>query len=305
MAAMREPLRLGVIGMSPGNGHPYSWSAIFNGYNQNAMSECPFPAIPAYLEKQNFPDMRLDCGIVTHVWCDDRAVSQHIADACLIPNIADSLLDIAAATDAILLARDDAELHVDMALPFLTQGLPVYIDKPFALSIRDSELMLDAEQFPGQLFTGTALIFAAEFQLDDTARAALGPIRKIVAETPKTWRAYAPHIVEPVLSILQSCGSPLITSVSGDGESCMVNLKWEDGAEAELTATGKNEGQIKIRIEAERETRTLIFEDSFTCFRAALESFCQGVMHKERRFDLDLMRDAVAIYEAGMNPCHQ
>ena len=29
-------LKLGIIGISNGNGHPYSWSAIFNGYDTTA-----------------------------------------------------------------------------------------------------------------------------------------------------------------------------------------------------------------------------------------------------------------------------
>ena len=35
MALVKDPdnIRLGIIGMTEGNGHPYSWSAIFNGYN--------------------------------------------------------------------------------------------------------------------------------------------------------------------------------------------------------------------------------------------------------------------------------
>ena len=33
MTLVKNPnqIRLGVIGMSPGNGHPYSWSVIVNG----------------------------------------------------------------------------------------------------------------------------------------------------------------------------------------------------------------------------------------------------------------------------------
>ena len=50
-----KPLKLGIIGLSEGNGHPYSWSAIFNGYDSTAMEECGFQAIPRYLEKQQFP----------------------------------------------------------------------------------------------------------------------------------------------------------------------------------------------------------------------------------------------------------
>ena len=39
-------IKLGIIGMTEGNGHPYSWSAIFNRYDVDAMTkECPFPGI--------------------------------------------------------------------------------------------------------------------------------------------------------------------------------------------------------------------------------------------------------------------
>ena len=37
MANKLSKLKLGVIGMSEGNGHPYSWSAIFNGFDREEM----------------------------------------------------------------------------------------------------------------------------------------------------------------------------------------------------------------------------------------------------------------------------
>jgi len=43
----REVIRLAVLGCTSGNGHPYSWSAIFNGYDRELMTaECPFPTNP-------------------------------------------------------------------------------------------------------------------------------------------------------------------------------------------------------------------------------------------------------------------
>jgi len=42
-----QAIRLAMIGSTPGNGHPYSWSAMFNGYNRELMTkECPFAGIP-------------------------------------------------------------------------------------------------------------------------------------------------------------------------------------------------------------------------------------------------------------------
>ncbi len=46
-------IRLAMLGMIEGNGHPYSWSAIVNGYNPKEMAQCPFPVIPQYLADLN------------------------------------------------------------------------------------------------------------------------------------------------------------------------------------------------------------------------------------------------------------
>ena len=45
----KEENTLAMLGMVDGSGHPYSWSAIFNGYNPVEMKKCPFAAIQAYL----------------------------------------------------------------------------------------------------------------------------------------------------------------------------------------------------------------------------------------------------------------
>ena len=39
---MNKKLSLGLIGVSEGNGHPYSWSAIFNGYDKKKWKNVDF-----------------------------------------------------------------------------------------------------------------------------------------------------------------------------------------------------------------------------------------------------------------------
>ena len=48
-----DEIRLAILGGTPGNGHPYSWSAMFNGYDRELMTaECPYAGIPDYLNKE-------------------------------------------------------------------------------------------------------------------------------------------------------------------------------------------------------------------------------------------------------------
>ena len=42
-------IKTGMIGISSGNGHPYSWSAIVNGYDEIEIKKCRFKVIPNYL----------------------------------------------------------------------------------------------------------------------------------------------------------------------------------------------------------------------------------------------------------------
>ena len=111
---MRD-LKLGIIGMSEGNGHPYSWSAIFNGYDKRAMDDCGFPVIPVYLAKQRFPEDTIAGARVTNVWTQSINLSHKISKAAKIENVNESISEMIPQIDAALLARDDAENHFRFA----------------------------------------------------------------------------------------------------------------------------------------------------------------------------------------------
>jgi len=185
--------------MSKGNGHPYSWSAIFNGYDQKVMADCPFPVIPSYLSRQKFPQDSIKGARVTHIWTQSRMVSEYIAAASLIEHVVDDYCTMIGQVDGVLLARDDAENHLQMSRPFLEAGLPVFIDKPIALNRHDLDAILALEQYPGQVFSCSAIRYAQELQVTHDDQEQLGTIRFVYACTPKEWNTYAVHIIEPVM----------------------------------------------------------------------------------------------------------
>ena len=46
-------IKLAMVGMVEGNGHPYSWTAIINGqYNAEVMADCGYPVIPHYADRE-------------------------------------------------------------------------------------------------------------------------------------------------------------------------------------------------------------------------------------------------------------
>lgn len=299
-AASPKPLRLGIIGLSPGNGHPYSWSAICNGYDAAAMADCPYAGIPAYLAKRRFPDDRLPAVAVTHIWTQDPAQSRHIAAASLIPQIVENPEDMIGAVDGLLLARDDAENHGRFALPFLKAGLPVCIDKPLALSRKVADELLAEERYPGQIFAGTAVAWAAEMSLSAEARQQLGGVRHVSGVTPKYWDTYGVHIIEPALQLLGLERAPDALVATGHGNVRLVDAVWhQEGLSAQFAAMGSLNAPIALTVHGEAGHRQLVFTDSFSAFRTALEQFCEGVRHRERRFSVARTLAVTDIIERG------
>ena len=66
-----KKLKLAMLGMTEGNGHPYSWSIIINGkYNAEALAKCPYAANNHYISKQHQNTLGIVNSEVTHVWTD-------------------------------------------------------------------------------------------------------------------------------------------------------------------------------------------------------------------------------------------
>jgi hypothetical protein len=294
-------LRLGILGLSEGNGHPYSWSAIFNGYDPEAMKRCPFPVIPEYLGKRRFPEDAIAEATVTHIWTQERAKSEQIASAARIPHIVDRYEEMIGQVDGILLARDDAANHLTMSEPFLRAGLPVYIDKPLALSRREAEKIYLRQKYKGQIFTCSALAFAKELILTDDDRASLGSIGRIESSTMKYWPTYSPHIIEPVLNMIGDQGTITDIHVTRSPEGMVaVEVSWETGLETCFSALGAHTKSIEIVVIGDRRLKRLVFADSFSAFRSALQAFVDTIRRRRGPISREYVMTVVGIIEAGM-----
>jgi len=295
---MKE-LKLGILGLSEGNGHPYSWSAIFNGYNHKAMSDCPFPVIPKYLAKQQFPQDSIKEGRVTHIWTQDKLISKHIAEACNIDNIVDNYLDLIGKVDAILLARDDAKLHYEMSVPFLRAGLPIYIDKPLATSVEMAKKIYSLQQFEGQIFTCSALSYAKEFQLTDKEINQIGLIKYVDACVMKDWDKYGTHIIEPVLKIIGEQGRIMNIKNAGTEDKKIVIVNWESGLHVTFSALGNIPSPITIRVFGSNMFTEMVFADTFFAFKSALKAFVDVVSKRQDPPAKELALNVVKIIEGG------
>lgn len=125
-------IKIGIIGQNPGNGHPISYSSIFNGYDLHYLNKyCKFSLIKKYLPKnhKNLPKNIIKNAKVTHIWTQNKKLSEDISKICKIPNICKNLREMSKKVDAVILARDDYENHLKIARIFIEKSIPIFIDK--------------------------------------------------------------------------------------------------------------------------------------------------------------------------------
>lgn len=294
-------LKLGIIGLSEGNGHPYSWSAIFNGYNKEYMQDCPFPVIPDYLSKQSFPQDCIKGAKVTHIWTQDRAVSEHVAKASNIDYVVENYEDMIGQVDAILLARDDPKNHYEMAKPFIEAGLPIYIDKPLSTSLSVAQEIYNLEKYAGQIFSCSGLSYAKELKLTNELKNELGELKYIDACIMKDWEKYSIHIIEPVLKMFNNYGKIIDISANFYNNCKTVTINWENEITTSFKTLNDCKTPIKITLLGTKATKDLIFTDTYNAFKSALYEFIQIVKKEEINTSKEITLKVIEIIEKGMN----
>jgi hypothetical protein len=270
-----DNIRLAMLGMVEGNGHPYSWSAIVNGtYDARAMADCGFPVIPQYLAAEPKENLGIPGARVTHVWCDDPADGARVAKAVGIANVAKRAEDVIGQVDAVIIATDYGWEHVDRARPFIEAGLPVFIDKP--LCDREDHLrqFIAWQQDGKPILSTSGLRYAREF-VDARQRIPdeIGQLRLITATTCKSWERYGIHALEGVYLMLPP-GGWLSVANTGTEAANIVHVRHAAGVDVVLAAIADMYGAFgKVCVYGTKGWLKTSFDHTFFAFKAQLVAF--------------------------------
>ncbi|MEN8230097.1 MAG: Gfo/Idh/MocA family oxidoreductase [Bacteroidota bacterium] len=279
-------LKLGIIGMSEGNGHPYSWSAIINGgYDRTVMDQCGFAGIPLYLEA-NSDTLGIDGAQVTHIWTQDRGISEHIAKASMIDHVVDRMEDMIGQVDAVLLARDDPGNHVAMATPFLDAGVPIFIDKPLAFTSEDLEFFSRQQENGKFLMSCSSMRYSTEFRAMRIELASLGPIKLVTVVGTKDWEKYAVHMLEGLFALLDDPVAESVQHIS-ESEKDIVLIGFENGLLATVHIFMKIHPTFQISVFGQNGWRMAEFKNSYMSFKENMLEFIKSVGEGQSRIPFE------------------
>lgn len=295
------PLRLAMLGMIEGNGHPYSWSAIINGYDPAAMAQCPYPAIPGYLGRQPLQQVRIEGARVTHVWTDDPADAPKVAAASLIEHVVRNPEEVIGQVDAVIIATDDGSDHARRARPFVEAGLPVFIDKPMATTLPELRQFLHWQRAGAVLLSTSGMRYAPEMQADFSA---LGELRWITSFTCKSWERYGIHALEAVAPLM----GPGFRSVRAQSNERgdVMQITHASGLHLSLGALHDAYGSFgAVHLHGTQGDLALKLRDTYHAFRGQLLAFIELLRRGQPPLPFEQTVELMAVLIAGIRSRQQ
>ncbi len=292
-------IRLAMLGMVDGNGHPYSWSAIFNGYDRQAMSECPYTGIPKYLFAEDPKTLQIEGARVTHIWTEDPKDALHVSKASRIPNVVEKPTDVIGKVDAVVISTDKGWEHVERARPFIEAGLPVFIDKPLVDNEADLKVFQRWVREGRHILSSSGMRYAKEFVDVKKRLGEIGEPRFLLNTTPKSWERYGIHAAEGLYPIL----GPGYLSVRNTGSSDrnIVHCKHRCGADVVLVASKDMVGGFcRLSIIGTKGAIDAPFVDTFFAFKSQLMAFVDFLRTGERPFPWSDTVELMKIIIAGI-----
>ena len=266
-------VRVGMIGLSEGNGHPFSFSAILNGYDDAALAASAWPGIHAYGRRRDAADFGVAGLQVTHAWTQDPEITRSLCAACRVPHAVDRREDMLGQVDAVIIARDDHETHLELARPFLEAGLHVLIDKP--LSLDPEALRFFAPYLEeGRLMSCSGMRYARELDEVRATLADYGRIRLMRGAVVLSWEKYGIHLVDAIYGVTQA--RP-VSVAALEAPHASLAISMDDGSLLQIDALGDVPPTFHFEFFGTARASSHDVTDNFSMFRRMLWHFAQMI----------------------------
>ena len=171
---------------------------------------------------------RFDDARIVKVWDPKREDADTLAAMCRIPKVCGDPRECGEEVDGILLPDDCSRRHYRFADPLWAAGLPMFIDKPLAVTLEEAEgVIAKAEQHGVPLFSASGLQYTREIPEAKPQIEKLGRLLAAQAASPNELIFYGIH----GLAMLWSVFGPGIERVQnvGEGDVDLVKYRWRDG----------------------------------------------------------------------------
>ena len=272
-------IKLGIIGFSKNNGHPYSFSAIVNGYNRKYFNKVGYKFILDYLDKQskkNFLNKNLK---ISKAWSKNYNQTKLLAKACKIDTVVKNYQELAEDNvKGIIIAKDNWQNNLTIAKFFLERKIPVFIDKPLTLNIKDLNYY---KKFYDKklLMSCSGLRFSNQIDYIVNKIKSHGKPKLIVGNISNDIEKYSVHLLE----VIQKLGYLKIKTIKKiDTNYETYFFKLENNIDFLLNCSGKNIRISEMNFFGKKGHFKVDFNDNFNAFKDTLKAFSDLIKKKKQ-----------------------
>jgi len=268
-----DNIKLAFVGKVAGDDHPYSWSAILNGYEEGLLAMCPNQVIREYLKAEPRDRFGLPGVRVTHIWCDDAEDANRVAKVSRIPHVAASPEEVIGEVDAVVIPTDLGSEHLERARLFLEAGIPVFLDKPLTISADHLAEFVRWHEEGKHFMSSSCMRYATEYISCRRRLGELGALRVITSMTCRSWERYGIHALEALCTFLPVDGWESVTTTGTEG-AMIVHLRHKTNVNGVIAAMDDMDGAFGcVALYGTRSSVHTQFRDSFFAFKAQLADF--------------------------------
>lgn len=199
--------------------HARAFAGLINRIDREAFTRHNWPVYDNHLG---------DKAVITHVWDEDAKVARQLAKAANIDHVLDKPADVIGKVDGVLLTDNLVMTHQRHAPVFLRAGVPTFIDKPLAPTLRQAQSIVKlAEKHDTPMTSCSALRYATEIADRDALAERVGDIAAVTCAGVNELFFYGIHPLTLMYTLMQS----RIVSVRhvGTKEHNIVRVRFADG----------------------------------------------------------------------------
>jgi len=277
-------MKIGIIGTE--STHAASFSHIIN---------------KEFQTEEQFRDVK-----VNYVWGQDCKRTDQIAHDSSIPFIVSFPEEMLGHVDAVMILERRGNLHLDMAMPFLKAGIPVFIDKPFAGTSDDARKIIQvANQYGARIYGGsTCRYVSAVSNMKRTIQErGMNSLKTAYMQFPADdsnpyggLEFYGSHLVEMCLSIFGTDYHNVVVTRSADTITAVV-------AYSSFTVS------LNFIRDCKKSMMNAFFVDDVVeteidisnCYALGMRAFLKGLLNPDSAYDPNYFIEAVTLMNQIQN----
>ncbi len=280
-------VRLGIVGGTTIY-HALAFGGLINGLAPGQSLPEGWPAYPQVVEGAR----------LAVVWDEDRAAAEKLAQVYGIEHVANTLEAVIPFCEGVIIADDKTSNHCVHAPTFLKQGIPTFIDKPFAPDSKTAQKLIElAATHDAPLMSGSALRYAAETEKLRAHPAQLGRINLAIAVGPKELFTYGIHPMEAAHSIMGT-GIATVQNI-GDEDQDVVKMTYRDGRILLLMASRAIGLGFEVTLFGTQGRERIVIADGTAFYGNQLRKVVEMVRDKKAPMPIEDALEVIRALEAG------